>query len=53
MLSVAVGLTFAFIPAGACAASDMAGDNPTAEDHLPRVPIATPPAPDDCPAPQK
>jgi hypothetical protein len=42
-----------FIPAGDCAASGQAGDNETAEEHLPRVPIATPPAPDDCPAPQK
>ena len=43
----------AFIPAGQCAASEQAGDNETAEAHLPRVPIATPPAPDECPAPQK
>ena len=43
----------AFIPAGQCAASDQAGDNETAEAQLPRVPIATPPAPDECPAPQK
>lgn len=42
-----------FIPAGQCAASDLAGDNETAEAHLPRVPIQTPPAPDVCPAPQK
>jgi hypothetical protein len=57
MLSITVAPAFAFIhefiPAGQCAASDMAGDNETAEAHLPRVPIATPPAPDDCPAPQK
>jgi hypothetical protein len=57
MLGVTVGPTFAFIheyiPAGYCAASEMAGDNETAEDHLPRVPIQTPPAPDWCPAPQK
>ena len=57
LVSVAVAPTFAFIhdfiPAGQCAASDMAGDNETAEDHLPRVPIQTPPAPDTCPAPQK
>src|SRR5215211_1344838 len=37
---------FAFIheliPAGQCAASDQAGDNETAEAHLPRVPIETP-----------
>jgi hypothetical protein len=42
-----------FIPAGQCAASDQAGDNETAEAHLPRVPIQEPPAPDECPAPQK
>jgi hypothetical protein len=42
-----------FIPAGQCAASDQAGDNETAEAQLPRVPIETPPAPDECPAPQK
>jgi hypothetical protein len=57
MLGVAVTPTFAFIhefvPSGACAASDMAGDNETAESHLPWVPIQEPPAPDTCPAPQK
>lgn len=57
VLSISAAPTFAFIhefiPAGQCAASDMAGDNETAEDHLPRVPIETPPAPDWCPAPQK
>lgn len=57
LLSVSVTPTFAFIhefiPAGACAASDMAGDNETAEARLPRVPIERPPAPDTCPAPQK
>jgi hypothetical protein len=42
-----------FIPAGQCAASEQAGDNETAEAQLPRVPIETPPAPDECPAPQK
>jgi hypothetical protein len=42
-----------FIPAGQCAASELAGDNETAELQLPRVPIETPPAPDECPAPQK
>ena len=42
-----------FIPAGQCAASEQAGDNETAEAQLPRVPVETPPAPDDCPAPQK
>ena len=57
MLSVAVAPTFAFIhefiPAGACADSEMAGDNEIAESHLPRVPIEQPPAPDTCPAPQR
>lgn len=57
MLSISAAPAFAFIhefiPAGQCAASDMAGDNETAEAHLPRVPIQTPPAPDTCPAPQK
>jgi hypothetical protein len=57
MLTVSAAPTFAFIhafiPAGECAASDMAADNETAEAHLPRVPIETPPAPDTCPAPQK
>jgi hypothetical protein len=42
-----------FIPAGDCAQSDMAADNETAEDHLPRNPIGNPdqiyPAPDTCP----
>ena len=56
-LSMAVAPAFAFIhdfiPAGECAASPNAGDNETAEEHLPRVPIETPPAPDDCPAPWK
>jgi hypothetical protein len=42
-----------FIPAGQCATSKQAGDNETAEAHLPRVPIERPPAPDTCPAPQK
>jgi len=54
LLSLAAAPAFAFIhefiPAGDCAASDNAGDNPTAEAHLPRVPIAMPPAPDTCPA---
>jgi hypothetical protein len=51
-LSAAPAMAFIheFIPAGQCATSDQAGDNETAEDHLPRVPIETPPAPDDCPA---
>jgi len=57
LLGIAATPTYAFIhefiPAGACATSDMAGDNETAESHLPRVPIETPPAPDTCPAPQK
>ena len=43
----------AFIPAGQCAASNQAGENTTAAAHIPRNPIATPPAPDTCPAPQK
>jgi hypothetical protein len=42
-----------FIPAGDCAANEHAGDNETAEEHLPRVPIERPPAPNDCPAPNK
>ena len=54
MLALSAGPAFAFIhdfiPAGACAASDQAGDNETAEDQLPRVPIEQPPAPDTCPA---
>jgi hypothetical protein len=49
----AFGFIHEFIPAGQCAASEMAGDNETAEAHLPRVPIAQPPARDECPAPQK
>jgi hypothetical protein len=53
MASPAFAFIHDFIPAGQCAASDQAGDNETAEEHLPRVPIATPPAPDECPAPQK
>jgi hypothetical protein len=57
MLSMTAAPAFAFIhefiPAGACAASDQAGDNETAEAHLPRVPIEKPPAPDTCPAPHK
>ena len=54
MLALSAGPAFAFIhdfiPAGACAASDQAGDNETAEAQLPRVPIERPPAPDNCPA---
>jgi hypothetical protein len=57
MLGMTAAPAFAFIhefiPAGACAVSDQAGDNETAEAHLPRVPIQIPPAPDTCPAPQK
>jgi hypothetical protein len=57
MLTMTAAPAFAFIhefiPAGQCAASDQAGDNETAEAHLPRVPIEEPPAPDDCPAPQR
>jgi hypothetical protein len=41
----------AFIPAGECAASDQAGENTTAASNIPLNPIATPPAPDECPAP--
>ena len=54
-LSAAPAMAFIheFIPAGECATSDQAGDNETAEAHLPRVPIERPPAPDTCPAPQK
>ena len=51
--SPAMAFIHEFIPAGACAASDQAGDNETAEAHLPRVPIERPPAPDTCPAPKK
>jgi hypothetical protein len=57
MLTMTAAPAFAFIhdfiPAGQCAASDQAGDNETAEGNLPRNPIETPPAPDECPAPQK
>ena len=57
MLTMTAAPAFAFIhdfiPAGQCAASDQAGDNETAEANLPRVPIETPPAPDECPAPQE
>ena len=49
----AFALIHEFIPAGQCAASDQAGDNATAASHLPRLPIETPPAPDECPALQK
>jgi hypothetical protein len=51
--SPAMAFIHEFIPAGQCATSDMAGDNETAEDQLPRNPIQTPPAQDTCPAPQK
>jgi hypothetical protein len=54
MLGMTAAPAFAFIhefiPAGACAASEQAGDNETAEAHLPWVPIQMPPAPDTCPA---
>ena len=57
MLTMTAAPAFAFIhefiPAGQCATSDQAGDNETAEAHLPRVPVERPPAPDECPAPQK
>jgi hypothetical protein len=46
MLSMTAAPAFAFIhafiPASDCASSAQAGDNPTAENHLPRVPIAHP-----------
>ena len=46
MLTMTAAPAFAFIhtfiPAGECASSDQAGDNETAEEHLPRVPIAHP-----------
>jgi len=51
MASPAFAFIHEFIPAGQCAASEQAGDNETAEAQLPRVPIETPPAPDECPAP--
>jgi len=55
MLALSAAPAFAFIhefiPAGQCASSEQAGDNETAEAHLPRVPIERPPAPDECPAP--
>ena len=53
MAAPAFAFIHEFIPAGECATSEQAGDNETAEDHLPRVPIERPPAPDECPAPQK
>jgi hypothetical protein len=57
MLTMTAAPAFAFIhdfvPAGQCAASEQAADNETAEAHVPRVPVETPPAPDECPAPQK
>ena len=53
MASPAFAFIHEFIPAGQCAASEQAGENATAAAHLPRLPIETPPAPDDCPAPQK
>jgi hypothetical protein len=53
MASPAFAFIHEFIPAGECAASDQAGENATAAAHLPRLPIETPPAPDECPAPQK
>jgi hypothetical protein len=57
MLSMTAAPAFAFIhefiPAGECAHSEQAGDNETAEEHLPRNPVETPPAPDECPAHQR
>lgn len=57
-MSVAPAFAFihAFVPAEDCAVSDQAADNETAEAQLlahVQVPVQTPPAPDDCPAPQK
>ena len=59
MLALSAAPAFAFIdefiPAGDCAASasgENAADNETAAEHLPRVPIQMPPAPDTCPAPK-
>jgi hypothetical protein len=53
MAAPAFAFIHEFIPAGQCAASEQAGDNETAEAQLPRNPIEQPPAPDECPAPQK
>jgi len=53
MAAPAFAFIHEFIPAGQCATSEQAGDNETAEEHLPQVPIQTPPAPDECPAPHK
>jgi hypothetical protein len=56
MAAPAFAFIHEFIPAGQCAASEQAGDNETAEDHLidtVGVPVQQPPAPDVCPAPQK
>jgi hypothetical protein len=55
MLALSAAPAFAFIhefiPAGYCAASEQAGDNPTAAAQLPRLPIEQPPAPNYCPPP--
>jgi hypothetical protein len=60
MLTMTAAPAFAFIhefiPAGKCADSashGQAGDNETAARKVPRLPVEQPPAPDDCPAPQK
>jgi hypothetical protein len=57
MLTMTAAPAFAFIhefiPAGQWAASDQAGENATATSQVPRLPVETPPAPDECPAPQK
>jgi hypothetical protein len=49
--SPAFAIIHDFIPAGECAASELAADNPRAAEVVPRLPLATPPAPDTCPAP--
>jgi hypothetical protein len=51
MASPSFAFIHAFIPAGECATSEQAGDNPTAAEEVPRIPVETPPAPDTCPAP--
>ena len=42
MASPAFAFIHEFIPAGQCAASDQAGDNETAEEHLPRCLLQRP-----------
>jgi hypothetical protein len=57
MMAMTASPAFAFIHAfvliEGCAASEQAGENTTAAENIPRNPIAQPPAPDECPAPQK